>query len=197
MPPDPHPDPPSDLGSRDLLLRDTRQNWVRLHRVSQDPIYFGSTGKNRFDAPGAEYGVMYVAADLHGAAIETFGRSYSAAISVGSLGVTGFAQIRSSRELHLIDLVESGGLTRIGADARLCSDCDYSLTQKWSKAIYDHPASVDGIFYRSRLDYARFACAIFDRATGVITADRLGSLDRPEHAIALGEVLTTYRWALV
>lgn len=197
MPGDPHPDPPSDFVSRDLLLRVTGQNWARIHKVSQDPVYFGTTGRNRFDAPHAEFGVMYVGADLHCALIETFGRSYSKTITVSSLAVTGLAQIRTSRDLQRIDLANSGGLARIGADARLCSDCDYSLTQKWSKAIYDHPASVDGIFFRSRLDPARFACAIFDRASGVVTANRLGSLARLEHAAGLAEVFSTYDWALI
>lgn len=197
MPADQHPDPPSDFVSRDLLFRVTGQTWIRIHGVSQDPIYFGTTGRNRFDAPHAEFGVMYVGADLHCGLIETFGRSHSKTITVSSLAVTGLAQIRTSRDLQLIDLAESGGLARIGADARLCSDCDYSLTQKWSKAIYDHPASVDGIFFRSRLDPARFACAVFDRASAVVTADRLGKLTRPEHAAALAEVFRTYNWALI
>ncbi len=197
MPADQHPDPPADFAARVLLIRDTGQIWTRTHRVSQNPIYFGKTGNNRFDAPHAEFGVMYAGADLHCAVIETFGRSHSKAISVSSLTATGLAHIRPSRDLHLIDLAESGGLARIGADARLCSDCDYNLTQKWSKAIYDHPASVDGVFYRSRLDPARYACAIFDRTSGVVTAERLGSLARPEHATALAKVFSTYNWALI
>lgn len=197
MPLDQHPDPPSDFASREILFRDTAQNWIRIHEVLQNPIYFGTTGNNRFDAPHAEFGVMYVGADLHCALVETYGRSHSKAITVSSLSDRGLAQIRTSRDLHLIDLAESGGLTRMGADSRLCSDRDYRLTYIWSKAIYNHPALVDGIFYRSCLDPARFACAIFDRASDVVTADRLGSLALPRHATDLAEVFQTYNWALI
>ena len=140
---------------------------------------------------------MYVAADLACAIIETFGRSHSSVVTVSSLSAAGLARIHTSRELKLFDLAESGGLTRIGTDSRLCSIAEYGLTQRWSKALHDHPARADGIFYRSRLDPARFACAVFDRASDAFNAEPLGTLAKTEHAPLISEVLDTYKWSLI
>lgn len=197
MSPSSHPEPPSDLQTRQLLLRNTSQAWLRIYKVSNKPIYFGRTRKNRFDAPNDEFGVMYVANDLHGAFIETFGRSFSKVVTMNSLSVTGLARIHVSRELKLIDLAESGSLAKIGADNRLSCDTDYALTQRWSKALYDHPANIDGILYMSRLDPKRLSCALFDRISDVVKAEGLGTLGRPEHAGQIALVLDTYDWALI
>ena len=38
-----------------------------------EPVYLRRSGNNRFDAPAAEYGVLYAGSDAHCAFIETFG----------------------------------------------------------------------------------------------------------------------------
>ena len=47
----------------------------RHHQIALDPIYFGTTGKDRFDDPdcpaGHTFGVLYVAQDAHCAFIES------------------------------------------------------------------------------------------------------------------------------
>jgi hypothetical protein len=64
------------------------------------------------------------------------------------------------RDLRLVDL-SGGGLTLIGADARLTTGV-YSLSQAWSKALYNHADRVDGLYYRSRYDPSRFCVALYD-----------------------------------
>lgn len=68
-----HPDPPRDLAERDLPIRSFHIHWYRVYRCARDPKFFGRTGKFRFDAPAAEYGVLYIARSREGAFIETFG----------------------------------------------------------------------------------------------------------------------------
>jgi hypothetical protein len=62
----------------------------------------------------------------------------------------------------LIDLVSSGGLARIGAEGSLSSGSGYKNSQRWSKALRDHPEKPDGIFYFSRHDPVRTACALYE-----------------------------------
>ena len=69
-----HPPPPELSGvALPLTLRDAV--WFRHHRPDLAPVFFGRTGECRFDAPAPErsFGVLYLAADVHGALIETFG----------------------------------------------------------------------------------------------------------------------------
>ena len=41
---------------------------------------------------------------------------------------------------------------------------DYSLPWLWSRAIYEHDATIDGIEYRSRHDDSLVCVAVFERA---------------------------------
>src|SRR3954469_14452002 len=72
--PGPHPEPPPDLASRPLHLLTIDHAWVRSHPTTFEPLYFGRSGDNRFDAPHGEYGVLYLAREVEGAFVETFGR---------------------------------------------------------------------------------------------------------------------------
>jgi hypothetical protein len=61
----------------------------------------------------------------------------------------GLAKIRFKRSLRLIDMVTSGGLTRLGAESSLTSGSGYKNSQRWSRALREHPSKPDGIYYRS------------------------------------------------
>jgi hypothetical protein len=194
--PDPHPDPPGDLQHRKLPLVDAIGPWVRSHAPHHGPIFFGRTGVNRFDAPAAQYGVLYVAEDFHGAFIETFGRQLGIReLPMARVVVRTFSQVLQSRPLRLVDLV-GPGLSRIGADNRLTA-ASYDLSQRWALALYEHPDQPDGLLYRSRHDPSRLCAAIFDRAAGALTATSLGSLADPGNAALLADLLDTYEYSLI
>lgn len=113
--PAPHPEPPPDLASRDLPLIQIKDLWFRIHKSQYSPLYYGSSGRNRFDAPSQEYGVMYVAADVCGAFIETFGAATGIrVVALSELRLCSVSQLQSQRQLTLVDLTGSG-LARIGA----------------------------------------------------------------------------------
>jgi hypothetical protein len=85
------------------------------------PIYFGQSGQTRFDAPAGQYGVLYVAADVNGAFIETFGRRLNyRLLSLHDFIAREVSQVTQTRPLRLVDLTGSG-LSLIGADSRLTS----------------------------------------------------------------------------
>lgn len=212
-PPGPHPGPPTGFASMALPLasksvhREVREAakgpWFRLHAVGLDVLHFGRKRRFRFDDPKGKFGVLYVAVDEHGAFIETFGQSFRV-----SAPVLGFrylsdldleervlARIRCRRRLRLVDLTGEG-LSRMGADDRLCS-ADYRIAQRWSRAIYAHPSHPDGILYRARHDPSRLSAAIFDRARTRLVSSPLGSLMSPEHRSLRDRILSTYHVGLL
>lgn len=71
----------------------------------------------------------------------------------------------------------------------------YTVSQRWSQAIHDHPDERDGILYRPRHDPARLAPAIFDRITDRVTTETLGTW--VDQKAVLADVLDTYGVALV
>lgn len=194
--PEPHPEPPPELNLRPLPLHEAPGPWIRSHELRHAPLYFGTTGANRFDAPARQYGTLYVAGDFHGAFIETFGRRLGMKrLTRARVGTRNFAEISQVRPLQLVDLTRPG-LSRIGADSRLASG-SYDLSQRWALAFYEHPDQPDGILYRSRHDPARLCAAIFDRAEDALTATSLGSLADAHNVALLADLLDTYEYSLI
>jgi hypothetical protein len=194
--PEPHPDPPLDIQRRRLPLTETSGPWIRSHARGYGPIFFGKSGRTRFDAPAGQFGVLYVAADIHGAFIETFGRR----LGLTLLGMHDFAArelstITTIRPFRLVDLT-SAGLSMNGADSRLSSG-SYDLSQRWALAFHEHSDQPDGILYRSRHDPSRLCAAIFDRASDALTATSLGSLADPHNTALLAELLDAYDYSLI
>ena len=173
-----HPEPPPDLARRSLPLLTTRQPWFRIYRLSYAPLHFGRTGDNRFDLPDGKTGVCYVAANEAGAFIETLGHTTGRRVLTQSaLQSRGIAELHTRRSLRLVDLT-GAGLTRIGADERLCTG-DYTVAQRWSAALYRHPQKPDGLYHRSRHDPDRLCAALYQRVARTVHVVRsVGLADR-------------------
>jgi len=123
----------------------------RHHQSVHDPIYFGMSGKYRFDDPdcpaGASFGVLYAGEDPHCCFIESCGSTTGVpAVSGAYLDMREIARLELAEELRFVDLASSGGLTHIGADARLVTG-SYKIAQRWSAALRLHPSKPDGIRY--------------------------------------------------
>lgn len=198
----PHPEPPSDLAARPLPLVSEVRVWWRLHQCVYGPIYFGNSGRNRFDAPeGARdaYRVLYAAGDTHGAFIETLGRATGVnRVDMQILRETCLARIETQRPFTLVDLT-GAGLARIGADERICAGDDYTLCGRWALALWHHPQQPDGLFYRARHDPARRSLALFDRQTTVDAVEGFahGALADPHNVALLSGILDTYQFQLL
>jgi hypothetical protein len=156
------------MAARALTLRAWKGPFYRVHRVALDPLFFGKTGSNRFDAPAGEFGVLYMAQHPRGAFVETFGHETGMRLlAARELEERSLAELRTTRPLALVDLTGKG-LARIGADGRLL-DGDYVAAQAWAKALHDHPRRPDGIAYRSRHDPSQVCAAVFERARARVT----------------------------
>jgi len=193
--PGPLPEPPDDLATRELPLAEAPGPWTRLHWLSKDPIFFGKTDGNRFDAPNEEYGVLYAGQDAHCAFIETHGDALSRVVSTTELARKGFALILPSQPLRLVDLT-GPGLARLCADERLASG-NHAGARRWALALWAHPSSPDGLLYRARHDPSRRSVAIFDRAEGHLDVRHLGGLLDPLNARLVADILDTYGFGLV
>jgi hypothetical protein len=189
--------PPADLYSREPLIyiAITTALWCRSHKVGRDPVFFGRSQAQRWDAPKGDYGVLYLGADEHCAFMESIGRGVlrTRLVPASQLKSHQLSKIRFSRELRLVDLVASGGLTRLGAEGSLANGLGYRNSQRWSEALRSHAAKVDGIYYRSRYDPALTACALFHHCQPFIEiVENCGTwTDQPA---LLGAILDHYQF---
>jgi hypothetical protein len=168
----------------------------RLHAKDKGPLFFGRTGGNRFDSPDATYGVLYAGLDEYCAFIETYGQSTGIrTVTETALEGRHLSHLELLRPIKLIDLSNSGGLARIGADSRLFSG-SHAIAQRWSAALRGHPIRPDGILYPARHDAAKNACAIYERPASDFKLHGKGSLLEHQHAALLGAILDCYGFAL-
>lgn len=187
--------PPPSLATRELPLTSWSKPLVRVHRLDHAPLFFGRTGLHRFDAPDRAYGVLYAAADLHGAFIETFGDAGSHVVTVSSLTARAQSVVTPMRALSLVDL-RGAGLSRVGADARLFA-ADRHPAQAWSRALWTHPNAIDGLCYRARHDPDRVSFAVFDRAADALDVAWTQPLMARALRTSLADVLDHYAFGLI
>ena len=194
--PSPHPEPPPDLQSRNLPIIEVEEPWFRIHQTVNSPLYYGKSGKNRFDAPTQEYGVMYVALDPHGVFIETFGSETGICIIASrELALRSISQLSCSRCLKLVD-ISGPGVVHIGADARLATG-DHQVAQRWSRALWSHPSQIDGIYYRARHDLSQVCGAIFERTEPIFDINVTQSCTSRSFRETLATILKTYQFGLI
>lgn len=165
----------------------------RVHRADRAALYFGRTGLNRFDDPDADFGVLYASSDLDGGFSETFAGVSS--LSVSSMTASGWSVIDLRRELRLCDLRDHG-LARLGADGRLCTGSRQDA-QRWSRALWAHPFTLDGICYPARTNLAKTSIAVFDRAEEALHARYEGSFMDPKNEGTTANLLDRYGIALI
>jgi hypothetical protein len=174
-PPDPGPLPPLDFATRRLPTETIAagSRLLRIHRSSVGPLFFGSTGGNRFDDPVRTYGVCYFGTSIEGAFAETCLRAVGARfVALTFLDERSFAAVEVTSPLQVVSL-HGPGLAQLGATSVVSSGA-HALAQQWSQAIHDHPQAPDGIAYRSNHDNGELCVALFERcrATLHITGSR-------------------------
>jgi hypothetical protein len=190
--------PPHDLDERELPIVRLEGPWLRLHAAGREPVFFGRRGLNRFDDPEGEFGVLYVAEDAFGAFIEVYGRDPGLnLVAEADLRGRALSEIEVEGGLRLVDLTGPGA-ARIGATGAISTD-PHELVRPWSRAIYGHPISPEGIYYRLKHDLDRKGVAIFDREgiVGAVRSKGRGSLLDPENVGMLGEILDEYGFGLI
>ncbi len=167
--PGPHPPPPDDLARRDLPLVQVAGPLHRVHRASRAPLFFGTTGDNRFDDSRRAFGVLYAGESEACAFIETFAEPLDVPfVTLAQLGARKLSVVAVTEPLRLVSLV-GADLRRVGADARLFA-ADHAVAKVWSRALHEHPSRPDGLRYPARHDPGELAVAVFDRAKSKLRA---------------------------
>ncbi|MEG0881465.1 MAG: RES family NAD+ phosphorylase [Janthinobacterium sp.] len=151
-----------------------------LYRISghaSGEPYFGSSGGNRFDAPGCrtgnpEYGTCYLGLSFEVALAESL--LHDAVPLKGAFPVAKSEIERRwvhhfSGDLRLFDLT-GHLLKQMGRHAGLTGTSSYIQPQQWAFAVYRNPLRVDGFLYMSRHLTHEKAVVIFDRAKAHLTA---------------------------
>ncbi len=171
------PPPPDHLDRSDLpLVTVDPAALLRLFPLGRAPIHFRVARKGqkayRFDAPGAEFGVLYCAFSLEVCFAETLLRTRAyetpadqpTLIDESELRSKGIARLGGAAggELVLADLTGTG-LVRLHVDGSISTVARYTVPRQWSLALRKHPRRVDGIRYVSRFMNAQPAVALFDR----------------------------------
>jgi hypothetical protein len=195
--------PPAELSTEKFPKRYVDPaRLVRVSSYTTGEPYFGKSGNNRFDAPGAgvgapEYGTCYFGTDLEVAMAES--------ILHDEMPVNGkflltrsqfderYALYFAGSALHLLDL--SGLLLkRLGGSADLAGTSNYSLSQQWACAVHRNPVRYDGFFYMSRQLNTRRSVALFDRAHDKI---QLVSYSPLTSAAGFGKAMQRFAIALI
>jgi RES domain len=103
-----------------------------------------------------------------------------------------YSEIAIGRALKLVDL-RSDLPVKMGIPSDVVRGRTQTLARKWSLAIYEHPAAVDGIIYPSRLS-TEVNLAVYDRAVSKLTPRSTGPLEKAPN---IGRLLTDFQVALV
>jgi hypothetical protein len=156
--------PPADLDSRAPLIHVPSDTtiWFRSHQMSKHPVFSAKEWRIGGTHPRVNTACFILPQICSARLWNRSGEACLRSRLVPRVRVQqrGFSKIRHTRALRLVDLVSSGGLTRIGAEGSLSSGSGYKNSQRWSKALRDHPAKPDGIYYYSRRDPSRTASAL-------------------------------------
>jgi hypothetical protein len=146
-------------------ILETGSHLLRIHHKDNGPVWFGPKPglppANRFDASGGEYRVMYAAAGLDGAFVETIlhGRTKDRILTRASVNLRAWSVIRTRRDLTLAKLYDEGLLWH-GTDASVSSSDDYTEPRRLALALYKECLTVDGLTYRSRHNNGQLCYAL-------------------------------------
>jgi RES domain len=165
--PPPLPLPPAESRDNfDPLVEHTDGLWT-IH-AEDDPLLARTSGRTpsaRFDAPAADYAVLYLSSRRHGAWGEVFGDTGQIELHHDRPGEIKWLSVFTvHRPLRLVALDEpraQKGLRR-GLDNRICNGDDYETCQAWSAELHRAYPDADGIRYFSRQNGAevKSACSL-------------------------------------
>jgi hypothetical protein len=166
----------------------TGVRWMRIHLNARDALWFGpGSGRqpiHRFDDPAGRFGVCYLGTTLEVCFAETFLRDPPVRIvALSDLTMRSVATVEVRRDLQLVPL-QGSRLARLGITAEVASGSDYTISQLWSHALWEHKDAADGILYRPRHDDSALCVAIYNRAKDALEVVQEHSLVEDPQTLA-------------
>jgi len=154
----------------------------RVHSGKRNALWFGRTGRYRFDAPGGEYGVCYFGSSLGVAILETVVRGKRIPIIPRSeLDFRNGSTFGPTEPLRLLKL-EGEGLAAFGLSAHRVTGPDYGECRDLALRAWQSDPLLAGIQFRSRWDNS-LCWALFDRAE--LKLAPLGSCSLADSAVTV------------
>ena len=126
--------------------------FARVHSAVQDPEWFCSDGRCRFDpfdAAAAGFGTCYVATHVLGAYIEKFAR-FERAIPRSVVDAHRLSQLLLPSPVRVADMTDRTIAGRWNLSAEIWAGDDYEGSQRWAQAL--SRAGFNGICYPARHD---------------------------------------------
>lgn len=149
---------------------------VGIAKYRDQPLHFGRSGENRYDAPNRDYGVLYVGSTLATALMESvfhehdWDRNPNRSIGMAAIQRRIVRIIGVRQELRLCNLTAPRVMAaKLGLNLAQMIDRDYLLTQAISDMVHCQRLATgepkfDGIRYFSRNNCPSRAIAIFEHA---------------------------------
>lgn len=142
---------------------------VRMHHESRGPLWFGPRlgipPQHRFDAPGGEYRMLYCAARLAGAFVESVLRKPAGRIVARAyVDERVWSELTVRRMLRLAKLRDEG-LHWHGTDAAVSASDNYATSRRLALALHATFPAIDGLAYRARHNNGEICYALFDRVS--------------------------------
>jgi len=156
---------------------------VRLSRFPSTEPYWSKAARYRFDdaLPGqsSQFGVCYGATTLETAFAESVLRENAlfegGRFMVADADLRGRWEVRfahpKKKRLRVVDLTGLA-LKLMGLNNDISAGDDYTVSQRWARAIHDADPTWDGIRYVARQSNKGFAYALFER-TGLTRAAQI------------------------
>lgn len=155
------------------------------------PLHYGRDGKNRYDAPDQNYGVLYLGFDLATALMESVFHKHAWTVSKKRPITLSEIGCRLVRVVGAMDNLELADLTAVnvmaasfGLNLGQLVSRRYNHTKRVSNQIHamQTPSGkplFDGILYPSRNNFPSKSIALFDRAAPKIKI--VDEIDLDEH----------------
>jgi RES domain len=176
------PAPPAWLATATLPIDTfpTGAVWFRCHRTLVPPVFFGpgpaAAPKHRFDAPAAEFQVLYLGLSYDAAIVETLFRNpRRRTVDRSDIDARSIATLTNAAPLRLVQ-GHGSGLARLGTTASL-STGGYRASRRWALEIWRHKDQPDGLVYVSRHNPKLLCAAVFDRYQAGFTQSSAPLLD--------------------
>jgi hypothetical protein len=164
---------------------------LRIHWRHRAPVYYNRRSSSstvfRFDAPNDEYGVLYAASSFEACMAETLMRGRFRGVDAGMPRVidekaitdrcVAVLEMKDTRLVRLADLTQP--LWQFGFNTQVLSTPNYFAPNRWSAALHDNEASVDGIYFHSRFANSVSVALFSDRASLVPQGTSVPLVDHP------------------
>ena len=116
-------------------------------------------------------------------------------VTTEDLALRGMVALSPRRPLRLLRF-HGSALTGLGDDASLTSTLDYKATCALAQSVFDHPAKVDGVIFRSRVNNDLFCVAIFSRPDLGFDLRDLGALNSPDNLPRVRAIFFDLGWII-